>query len=80
MTVLCSSDSTVCTLRVEFLIIFSFYFWLGWAFIAVHGLSLAAVSSGYSLVAVHGLTCSEARGIFPDQGLKPRPMHWQAGS
>ena len=56
MTVLCSSDSTVCTLRVEFLITFLFYFWLGWAFIAVHRLSLVAASGGYSLVAVHGLT------------------------
>ena len=56
MVVLCSSDSTLCTLRVEILIIFLFCFWLGWAFIAVHGLSLVAASGGYSLVAVRGLT------------------------
>ena len=28
----------------------------------------------------HGLSCSEACGIFPDQGLNPRLLHWQAGS
>ena len=26
----------------------------------------------------HGLSCSEVRGIFPDQGLNPYPLHWQA--
>ena len=31
------------------------HFWLCWVFIAIHGLSLAAASRGYSLVAVHGL-------------------------
>ena len=30
-------------------------FWLHWVFIAASGLSLAAVSGGYSLGAVHGL-------------------------
>ena len=29
-----------------------FFFWLHWVFIAAHGLSLVAVSEGYSLVAV----------------------------
>ena len=29
------------------------YFWLHWVFIAAHGLSLVAVSRGYSLVAVN---------------------------
>ena len=28
----------------------------------------------------HGLRCSVACGIFPDQGLKPCPLHWQADS
>ena len=27
----------------------------------------------------HGLGCSEACGIFPDQGSNPRLLHWQAG-
>ena len=26
-----------------------------------------------SVISVHGLSCSEARGIFPDQGLNPSP-------
>ena len=29
---------------------------------------------------MHGLTCSEACGIFPHQGLNPRLLHWQADS
>ena len=28
----------------------------------------------------HGLSCSVARGIFPDQGSNPCPLHWQADS
>ena len=28
----------------------------------------------------HGLSCSVACGIFPDQGSKPCPLHWQADS
>ena len=28
----------------------------------------------------HRLSCSEAPGIFPDQGLNPCLLHWQAGS
>ena len=32
-----------------------FFFFLQWVFIAAHGLSLVAVSEGYSLVAVQGL-------------------------
>ena len=28
----------------------------------------------------HGLSCSSACGIFPDQGLNPCPLHWQADS
>ena len=28
----------------------------------------------------HGLSCSVACGIFPDQGLNPCALHWQADS
>ena len=28
----------------------------------------------------HGLSCSAARGVFPDQGLNQCPVHWQADS
>ena len=33
-----------------------------------------------SVVVAHGLSCSTACGIFPDQGLNPCPLHWQANS
>ena len=33
-----------------------------------------------SVVVAHGPSCSVARGIFPDQGLNPCPLHWQADS
>ena len=33
-----------------------------------------------SVVVAHGLSCSVARGILPDQGPNPRPLHWQVGS
>ena len=36
------------------------YFWLHWVFITLHGLSLVAVSRGYSLFAVYGLLFSMA--------------------
>ena len=29
-----------------------------------------------SVIVVHGLSCSEACGIFPDQGWNPCPLHW----
>ena len=32
------------------------------------------------ICAVHRLSCSEACGIFPDQGLNPRLLHWQVDS
>ena len=35
--------------------------------------------AGSALVA-HGLSCSAARGILPDQGPNPCPLHWQADS
>ena len=33
-----------------------------------------------SATVAHGPSCSVACGIFPDQGLNPCPLHWQAGS
>ena len=33
-----------------------------------------------SAVVAHSLSCSVARGIFPDQGSNPCPLHWQADS
>ena len=33
-----------------------------------------------SVVVAHGLSCSAARGILPDQGPNPCPLHWQADS
>ena len=33
-----------------------------------------------SVVVTHGPSCSVARGIFPDQGPNPCPLHWQADS
>ena len=37
------------TLRTNFLKDLLLYFWLHWAFVAAHGLSLVVVSGGYSL-------------------------------
>ena len=31
-----------------------------------------------SVAVAHGPSCSAACGIFPDQGLNPCPLHWQA--
>ena len=33
-----------------------------------------------SVIVAHGLSRSTACGIFPDQGLNPCPLHWQADS
>ena len=33
-----------------------------------------------SAIVAHGPSCSAACGIFPDQGLNPCPLHWQADS
>ena len=33
-----------------------------------------------SVIVTHGSSCSAACGIFPDQGLNPCPLHWQADS
>ena len=31
-----------------------------------------------SVIVAHGPSCSAARGILPDQGSNPCPLHWQA--
>ena len=33
-----------------------------------------------SVTVAHGPSCSTARGILPDQGSNPCPLHWQADS
>ena len=33
-----------------------------------------------SVIVAHGPSCSVACGIFPDQGLNPCPLNWQADS
>ena len=33
-----------------------------------------------SVVVAHKPSCSTTRGIFPDQGSNPCPLHWQADS
>ena len=33
-----------------------------------------------SVIVAHRPSCSAAREIFPDQGLNPCPLHWQADS
>ena len=38
------------------------------------------LQSTVSIVNVHRLSCSAACGIFPDQGLNPCLLHWQADS
>ena len=59
----------------------------GLLFLAVHRLLIAAASrdgartlAQISVVVVHGLGCPMACGIFSDQGLKLRPLHWQVVS
>ena len=37
-----------------------------------------ALGAQASVVVAHRLSCSAACGIFPDQGLNPCPLHWQA--
>ena len=47
------------------------YFWLGWIFIAKHGLSLAVASGGYYLIAVHGLLAVVASSAVKTDGRVP---------
>ena len=46
------------------------------------GLSLRGTGSrrAGSAIVAHRPSCSTARGIFPDQGSNPCPLHWQADS
>ena len=46
---------------------------------AVHGLSSCAQGlwSMGSVAVAHGLSCPMVCGIFLDQGLNTRPLHWQ---
>ena len=55
-----------------------FILWLHWGLVAASGLLIAA--HGLLLVVSHRLSCSTARGIFPDQGSNPCLLHWQADS
>ena len=51
--------------------------------VVAHGLSVCGLQQLWhagSVVVAHGLSCSAACGIFPDQGLNPCPLHWQADS
>ena len=45
-----------------------------------HGLSNCGFWTLEHVVAAQGLSCSEACGIFPDQGSSPCPLHWLADS
>ena len=51
-----------------FKILFIFYFWLHWIFIAVHGLSLVAKNRGQSLVVVLSFLIVVA-SVFEERGL-----------
>ena len=47
------------------------------------GASVVGIPGLYSkdpIVVVHRLSCSEAWGIFPDQGSNLCPLHWQVNS
>ena len=51
--------------------------------VAARGLGHRGVplySAWTSVAVAPGLSCSTARGIFPDQGSNPGPLHWQADS
>ena len=61
----------------------------GLLFLAAWGLLVAAASlvadrglwgAQASVVVTRWLSCPVACGIFLDQGLKPRPLHWQMDS
>ena len=43
--------------------------------VAAHGLQ-----SADSVAVMHSLSCRGSCGFFPDQGLNPYPLHWQADS
>ena len=76
------SQNPLCVfLSFYFLINVLICFWLHWVFVAAHGfliemasLAVAPGLQGAGSVAVE----HTARGIFPDQGSNPCPLHWQA--
>ena len=51
---------------------------VAFTYLASVGVAGVHKSKGSEVVA-HGLSCA-ARGIFPDQGSIPRPLHWQVDS
>ena len=52
----------------------------GMSVVVACGLSSHRLWSTGSLVLAHWLSCFTACGIFPDWGLNPRLLHWQADS
>ena len=60
------------------------YFWLHWVLVAVRAFSSCAewglLSSYGSVVVAYWLSCPKACGVFLDQGLNLRLLHWQADS
>ena len=48
--------------------------------VAVRGCRSCGLWSTASVVVVQGFSCSVVCGIFPNQGLNPCPLHWQADS
>ena len=75
--------------------LFFLYFWLCWVFCWAPAFSscgaLASHSDGVShrppglwsagaMAVAEGLSCSTARGIFPNQGSDPCLLHWQVNS
>ena len=70
---------------------FFFFFWLHWVFVAaVRGYSGYSAWTSHcgtqtlgiqaSVVVAHRFSCSVVCAVFPDQGLNPCPLHWQADS
>ena len=54
------------------------YFWLCWVFLAAHGLSLVAVSGGYSLLWYAGFSLQWL--LLPGSQHMPRLQLWLTGS
>ena len=85
--------SKISSVFCEYCFLKVIYLWLCWVFAAALGLSLAAVSRGYSLLEKHELWSMQASGvvahrlgcptttcvIFPDEGSNLCPLHWQVG-
>ena len=83
---MCAQLTLILCVAFFFFKIYLFLAVLGLQFIVVHGLLIAVASlfaehrlwNAGSVVVAHGLSCSEACGIFPDQGGNPCLLHWQA--